>query len=95
MRFGVAASGERPGELLRLVAVVADAEPDVEPVGVVAEVEEDVPHRQRVLAAGHGDEHPVAGGEHLELVDGLLRLVAAELGEVLRDRSWSCGAAGR
>ena len=43
--------GEGAGVRARLVGVVADAEAEVEPVGVVAQVEEQVPQRQAVLAA--------------------------------------------
>ena len=78
-----------------VVAVVADAEPEVEPVGLVAEVEQEVPHGQAVLAAGHGDEDPLPRRQHGVVVDGLGHLVAAELDQVLARRSWRCAAAGR
>src|SRR3954466_7735573 len=63
------------------VAVVADAETEVDAVRVVAEVEQDVPQRQRVLAAGDGDQHLLVAAEHPVLVDrpaGLLAAVAQE-----------------
>ena len=41
---------ERPGHLPGCIAVLADAKAQVQAVGLVAELEEDVPHGQRVLA---------------------------------------------
>ena len=76
-------SREGAGHLAGVVAVVADAEPEVEAVGLVAELEEDVPHRERVLAAGHGDERPLVGLQHVEVLDGPGHLVAAQPQEVL------------
>ena len=43
------------------VAVLADAEADAEAVGVVAELDAGCPTGEGVLAARHGDEHPLAG----------------------------------
>ena len=54
--------GEGAGHLARRVAVVADAEPEVEAVGLVAELEEDVPHGQRVLAAATRRRAPARPG---------------------------------
>ena len=51
--------------------------PEVQPVGAVAQVEEHVPQGQRVLAARHGDQHPLAGRDHGVLLDGPLDLVTA------------------
>ena len=59
-------------------------EPDDEAIGVVAEVAEDVPARERVLPAADGDEHTLASLDHGELVDRLRHLVAAHAQEVLR-----------
>src|SRR5690606_959457 len=75
--------GEPAGVVARVVAVLADAEAHVEAVRVVAEPDEQVPDGERVLPARHGDEDPFARGDHVELVDGLLHLVAAEPQEVL------------
>ena len=44
---------------------------------------EDVPARERVLAAADGDEHALARLDHRELVDRLRDLVAAHAQEVL------------
>ena len=54
--------GEVPGVLVRHVAVLADPEPDVEPVGAVSSFHEHVPDRQRVLAPGDRDQRPLAVG---------------------------------
>ena len=51
-----ALGGEVRRVLARHVAVLADAEPDVQAVGLIAEVDEQVPHGQAVLAARDGDE---------------------------------------
>ena len=77
----------------RLVGVLADAEPEVQAVGLVAERAEQVPERERVLAARHRDQHPLAGLDHLEVVDRPPHLlpavvqeaVAAERGVVAAD----------
>ena len=75
------------GEALRVAAadvgVVADAEPDVQPVGPVAEIDEEVPQRQRVLAAADRHQHAVARLEHVEVVDRLDHLPPAQLVQVL------------
>ena len=63
-RVRPALGGEVAGVGAGHVAVLADAEADVEPVGLVAEVDEEVPDRQRVLAAGDRDEHPVVRLDH-------------------------------
>jgi hypothetical protein len=65
------------------VGVVADAEPDVQAVGTVAALEEQVPHGERVLAAADGHEDPVVGPEHVEVLDRLVDLAATELLQVL------------
>ncbi len=75
--------GEGAGVLTRSLAVVADAEPDVQPVGLVAELDQDVPHGQAVLAARHCHQHLVVGREHLEMLDRLDHLAPAQLQEVL------------
>ena len=53
-------SAKRAGEPARLVAVVADAEAQVEAVGLAAQLEEDVPDGQAVLAARHRHQGPFA-----------------------------------
>ena len=77
------ATAKLAGVVAALVAVVADAETEVEPVGLVAELDEQVPDRQRVLAAADGDEHPLARHEHVVVGDRLLDLAAAQLLQVL------------
>ena len=66
-----------------LLAVVADAEPQVEAVGVVAQVDQYVPKGEAVLAARHRHQHTLAGLEHVEATNGPLHLVAAQPQEVL------------
>nr|WP_320412812.1 hypothetical protein [Candidatus Microthrix sp.] len=75
--------GEGPRCVGRRVGVLPDAQSDVEPIGAVAERDEDVPHRQRVLAARHGDQQAVVGLHHVVIGNRLGRLVATELHEVL------------
>ena len=74
---------ERTGVLGRHVAVVADPQSDVETVGVVPEVDQQVPHREAVLASGDRDQEPVLSSEHLEMVDRLGDLSSTQLQEVL------------
>ena len=62
--------------------------PRYRPVDVVAEVEEHVPERERVLAPRDGDEDPVVGRHHPEAPDRLLDLGAEHREEML-------GAEGR
>ena len=81
--------------LAGLVGVVADAEPEVEAVGLVAEAHEDVPERERVLAARHRDQHPVARLEHAVRVDGPADLLVAVVHEVVAGRTRRCGGARR
>ena len=96
IRCSPRARGERPGVVAGHVAVLADAEADVQPVGLVAEVEQQVPHREAVLAARHGDEHPVvAARASSKSLDGLGDLIAGTAPGSARRRSWRCGAAGR
>ncbi len=75
--------GEAAGVPAALVAVVADPEAEVQPVGSVAELDQDVPDGERVLAAADGDEHPVVGRQHVVIGDRLLDLAPAQLQEVL------------
>ena len=58
-------------------------EPDVQPVGLVAGLDKHVPHGERVLAAADRDEDPIVGLQHVEVVDRLGHLAAAELLQVL------------
>src|SRR5581483_7148948 len=64
--------------LVRHVGVRADAEADVEPGRVVAEIGEHVPEREAVLPAGDGDEEPVALLEHPLVRDRALDLTGEE-----------------
>ena len=73
------AAGKAGGRL----AVVADAESQVEAVGVVAEVDQDVPHGQAVLAARDRHQHPLAGLEHAEAADSSCHLIAAQAQKML------------
>ena len=76
--------GEATGVPGRGVAVLADAEPDVQPVGLVAERDEDVPDGERVLAPGHGDEDPVVRREHVEVRMALATWSRQNFSEVVR-----------
>src|SRR3954454_23032658 len=65
------------------VAVVADAETEVDAVGLVAEVEQDVPQRQRVLATGDSDEDPLAVTHHRVRVDSATHLFVTVMHEAV------------
>src|SRR3954451_21263808 len=65
------------------VAVVADAETEVDAAGPVAEVEQDVPQRQRVLAAGDRDEHALPVPHHRVRVDGATHLFVTVMDEAV------------
>src|SRR5690606_12316466 len=65
------------------LAVAADAEVDVQPLGPVAQLDEQVPQGEAVLAARHRHEDAVVGSEHAVLGDRLGDLVTAEPQEVL------------
>src|SRR4029077_12218070 len=52
-----------------LVAVVVYPEAQIQAVGVDAEVTKDVPEGEGVFAAGDGDQHPLSGPDHPEVVD--------------------------
>src|SRR4029453_6768956 len=67
---------EGPGDLVRPFRVLADPEAQVQPVGPVAELEQDVPQRERVLAARDRDQDPVRGLEHVVRLDRALDLLA-------------------
>ena len=75
-----------------LVGVVADPEPDVQPVGRVAGLDEHVPQRERVLAAADRDEHAVVRATHLVVLDRLaiwrrqscMEVLGTEVGVVAR-----------
>ncbi len=58
--------------------------PEVEAVGLVAEAHEDLPQRERVLAARDRDQHPLARFEHAVRVDGAAHLLVAVVDEVVR-----------
>src|SRR5207237_3227822 len=66
-----------PGASARLVRVLADAQAEVEAVGVVLEVEQQVPQGEGVLAARHRHQHAVPRLDHAEVVDGPLHLLPA------------------
>src|SRR5215211_379412 len=65
------------------VGVLPDPEPEVEPVGGIAEPEEEVPQRERVLPARHGHDDALAGANHVVVLDGPADLLAAVLQEVV------------
>ena len=77
------------------VGVLADAEPDVEAVGVVAELAQQVPQAERVLAARDRDEHPLAGLDHVEVVDRAADLLPAVVQEAVAAEARRCGAGCR
>ena len=58
-------------------------EPDVQPVGLVARLDQHVPHGERILAAADRDEDPIGRLQHVEVVDRLGHLAATQLLEVL------------
>ncbi len=68
---------------MALVGILTDAQPDVEAVGVIAGLDEHVPHGQGVLAATDRDEDPIVGLQHVEVVDRLDHLATAQLLQVL------------
>ena len=74
---GAVLGGEALGVAAGVVAVALDPEADVEPVGAVAQPQQDVPQRQRVLPARDGHEHPVAWCDHRVLFDDAFDLVTA------------------
>src|SRR5580765_1360675 len=69
---------------LRLDRVFEDPEVEIETGRLVAFVDQDVPERERVLAAGDGDQYRFVAREHPVLADRLADLVAEELEEVRR-----------
>ena len=68
---------ERAGVAPGLVGVLADAEPEVEAVGVVAELAQELPEAERVLAARHRDEDALARCDHVEVLDRAADLLTA------------------
>ncbi len=50
---------------------------------MVPEIEEQVPQGQGVLAPGHGHQDPLAGRDHVVLVDGPFDLLAAVVEETV------------
>src|SRR5829696_7570528 len=74
-------------ELVRVpagrVGVVADAEPDVETVGFVVELAQQVPQSERVLTARHRDEHALSRFDHVEVGDGPPHLLTAVMQEAV------------
>jgi hypothetical protein len=54
----------------------------IDAVDPVAELGEDVPQRQAVLAARHPEQQPVVRAEHVVLVDGPLDLAGDVVDEV-------------
>src|SRR6266536_3539062 len=67
----------------RGLGVLADPEPQVQPVRAVAEVDEEVPQRERVLPARHGHDDALAGTDHVVILDGAADLLGAVLHEVV------------
>src|SRR5439155_24812856 len=61
--------GEVAGVAPGGVGVPADPEAEVEPVRLVAEIDENLPGAERVLPARHGHQHPLPGLDHVEAVD--------------------------
>ena len=69
--------GEGRDVARRFLGVLADAQPDVETVGLVARLDEHVPDGQWVLSTTDRHEDPVVGFEHLVVLDRPLHLAAA------------------
>src|SRR5262249_27525277 len=76
--------GERLALAARLHGVVEDAQVQVEAGRAVAFVDQHVPERQRVLAAGDGHQDRLVLAEHAVLADGLAHLGSEGLLEVRR-----------
>ncbi len=74
---------ERAGVRSGRVGVLTDAETDVQAVGLVAERVQQVPQSERILAAGHRDENPLAFADHVVLVDRAPHLLAAMVKEAV------------
>jgi hypothetical protein len=75
--------GEVAGVPAGCVGVIADAEAEIEAVGLVAEVHEQFPGAERVLPTRHGHQHPVTGRDHVEGVDGSPDLLLAVVDEAV------------
>ena len=80
---GAASRRERTRVLRRLVAVVADPQPEVEAVGIVAEVEQDVPEGEGVLSTRHRHEHTLTATDHREVVDRAAHLLTEMMEETV------------
>src|SRR5262249_34138212 len=74
---------ERARVRARLVGVFADPEPEIEAVGFVSEVAEELPQTERVLAAGDRNEHALTGADHVELLHCPTHLLAAVANEAV------------
>ena len=66
------------------MAVLTDPQPQVQAVGLVPRVEEQIPERERVLTTRHRDEDSLVGRQHPMVVDRLLHLAPAVLEKVVR-----------
>src|SRR5206468_6521365 len=66
-----------------VVAVLADAQTEIEAVDVVAEVAQDVPEGERVLPSRHRHQYPIARLDHVEVVEGLAHLLPAVVQEAV------------
>ena len=69
---------------LGLDGVVEDAQIEIEPGRLVARLDQHVPQREGILAAGDGDQDQLLAAEHPVLADRLRDLLAEELLEVGR-----------
>src|SRR2546425_889600 len=80
------AAGGREGLALALGldGVVEDAQIEIEPRRLVARLDQHVPQREGILAAGDGDQDLLLAAEHPVLADRLRDLLAKELLEVRR-----------
>src|SRR5207237_1008539 len=67
-----------------LDGVVEDAQIEIEPRRLVARLDQHVPQREGILAAGDGDQDLLLAAEHPVLADRLRDLLAKELLEVRR-----------
>jgi hypothetical protein len=79
-----ALGGETLGVPAGLLAVVADTERDVQTVGFVTQLDEQIPHRERVFASRNGHQNSIVRREHRVVVNGLGHLTPTQLEEMLR-----------
>ena len=63
---------------MRLLRIGPNAEVHIEPIGAIAELEQNIPKRQAVFPAGHRHENPVFLPKHLLRLDRPRNLIVDE-----------------